>query len=61
MKGVEKFDSDLKVVFKQTNITKEELLKYDQFFIEINIKNIKCKSSTPYKFSQIFHRNEEGS
>ena len=43
-----------------SDITMEELLGLDQFFAEINIKSIKCKSSTPYKFGQLFRRNEDG-
>ena len=43
------------------DISKEELLKYNQFFAEINITRIKCKSNTPYKFGQLFSRNNEGS
>ncbi len=44
-----------------SSITTEELLKYDQFFIEINITKIKCKSNKPYKFGQIYSRNEQRS
>ncbi len=43
------------------DILTEELLDFDQFFAEINIKKIKCKSSSPYKFGQVFSRNEQGS
>ncbi len=39
----------------------KELLDFDQFFIEINIKKIKCKADKPYKFGQIFSRNDQGS
>ena len=44
-----------------SDITKEELLSFDQFFAEINIKSIKCKSVVPYRFGQLFSRNDEGS
>ena len=43
------------------DVSTEELLSLDQFFAEINIKSITCKSTEPYKFGQIFHRNNEGS
>ena len=41
--------------------THEELMNYDTFFIEINIRKIQCKSETPYKFGQVFRRNSVGS
>ena len=44
-----------------SNITTNELLSYDTFFIEINITNIKCKSSRPYRFGQVFKYNDAGS
>ena len=43
------------------DVSKDELLNLDQFFIEINIKKLKCKSDYEYKFGQIFKRNSEGS
>ena len=42
-------------------ISTEELLRYDQFFAEINIKKLSCKSEKPYKFGQVFSRNDQGS
>ncbi len=44
-----------------SNITTEQLLKYDTFFVEINIKKLKCKSEHPYKFGLVFRRNDAGS
>ena len=41
--------------------THEQLMSYDTFFIEINIKKMSCKSDNPYKFGQIFKLNEKGS
>ena len=46
---------------KNKDIRYEELMLFDVFFIEINIKKISCKSKTPYKFGQVFHCNEGGS
>ncbi len=43
-----------------SNTTHDQLMCYDTFFIEINIKHIKCKSTNPYRFGQVFIRNEEG-
>ena len=43
------------------NITTEQLLKYDTFFIEVNITKLECKSSRPYKFGLVFRRNDAGS
>ncbi|KAK8888354.1 hypothetical protein M9Y10_039422 [Tritrichomonas musculus] len=43
------------------NATTEDLLRYDTFFAEINITNIKCKSDYEYKFGQVFIKNENGS
>ncbi len=39
----------------------EDIMKYDTFFIEINITDIQCKSKAPYKFGQVFKRNDKGS
>ena len=44
-----------------SDILFEELMSLDAFFIEINIKKITCKSETPYKFGQVFRRNDAGS
>lgn len=44
-----------------SDVLHEELMSLDTFFIEINIKKIKCKSEHPYKFGQVFKRNEGGS
>ena len=41
--------------------THEQLMQYDTFFIEVNIKKLECKSKEPYKFGQVFTRNEAGS
>ena len=38
---------------KDTSIDK--VLNYDYFYVEIRIKSIKCKSSVPYAFGQLFH------
>lgn len=43
------------------NVSESMLLAYDTFFIEINIKNIKCKSSKPYAFGLIYKYAENGS
>ena len=43
------------------DVTKEELLKYDTFFAEINITNIRCKSDVDYKFGHVFHKDDNGS
>ena len=43
------------------NIDHDQLMKFDTFFIEININEIKCKSDKPYKFGQVFRRNDKGS
>ena len=43
------------------NVSIEQLMNYDTFFVEINIKKIECKSKEPYKFGQVFRRNEAGS
>lgn len=43
------------------NVSKEELLRYDTFFAEINITKIKCKSDIDYKFGHVFHRDDNGS
>ena len=40
-------------VIKDTSV--QNVLSYDYFFVEIMIKSIKCKSSTPYAFGQLFH------
>ena len=42
-------------------IDNEDLLSYDTFFAEINIKNISCKNNVPYRFGQIYHKNNEDS
>lgn len=39
----------------------KDIFKYDTFFVEINIKSLKCKSQKPYKFGQVFHKNDAGS
>ena len=44
-----------------SDVSLEKLMSLDTFFIEINIKKIECKSKYPYKFGQVFHRNEGGS
>ena len=44
-----------------SDILREELMSLDTFFIEINITKIQCKSPTPYKFGQVFRRNDAGS
>ena len=36
------------------SITKEQLMKYDTFFIEINITKIESKCKDSYKFGQVF-------
>ena len=38
-----------------TDTSISNVLSYDYFFIEIMIKSITCKSSTPYAFGQLFH------
>ena len=43
-----------------SDVSLEKLMSLDTFFIEINIKKIECKSKYPYKFGQVFHRNEGG-
>lgn len=43
------------------DISEKELMSLDAFFIEINIKKIECKSKYPYKFGQVFRKNEGGS
>ena len=44
-----------------SNILTEDLLKFNQFFAEINITSIKCKSDFEYKFGQVFVKNDNGS
>ena len=48
-----------KIIPKDT--THEQLMEYDTFFIEINIKKIECKSKKPYAFGQVFRKNDAGS
>ena len=45
----------------EPNTSIDELMKYDQFFVEINIKSLKCKSDRPYKFGLVYKINEHGS
>ena len=40
--------------------THKELMSFDTFFIEINIKSLSCKSCRPYRFGQVFKYNETG-
>ena len=42
------------------NTTHDQLMCYDTFFIEINIKRLTPKSMYSYMFCQVFKRNEEG-
>lgn len=44
-----------------SDVSLEQLLKYDTFFIEINITKIQCKSDYQYKFGQLFRYNDSGS
>ena len=41
------------------NITHEQLMNYDTFFIEINITSLKCKSTQPYAFGQVFTKTDK--
>ena len=40
------------------NATHDQLMSYDTFFIEINIKRLTLKSEHPYRFGQLFKRND---
>ena len=41
--------------------SRDQLMSYDTFFIEINITKISCKSNRPFRFGQIFKHNDKGS
>lgn len=43
------------------NPSTEQLLGYDTFFAEINIKSLHCKSTKPYEFGLVFKYSENGS
>ena len=43
------------------NVSENDLMKYDTFFAEVNITELKPKSEMPYKFGQVFKLSDTGS